>query len=52
MKGDRQGYSPPDPKHFAKLSPEAVTSRNNILTSRSFIAVISAMGKQTQDFES
>lgn len=52
MKGDGHGYSPPDPKHFVKLYPEAVTPRNNILTSRCFIAVISTMGKQTLDFES
>lgn len=58
MNGDRHGHSPPDPKHFVKLSPEAVTLRNNILMSSSFIAVISTflsfstMRKQTQEFES
>lgn len=57
MNGDGHGHSPPDPKHFVKLSPEAVTLRNNILMSSSFIAVISTlsfstMRKQTQGFES
>lgn len=58
MNGDGHEHSPPDPKHFVKLSPEAVTLRNNILMSSSFIAVISTflsfstMRKQTQEFES
>lgn len=58
MKGDGHGHSPPDPKHFVKLSPEAVALRNNILTSSSFIAVISTflsfstVRKQTREFES
>lgn len=53
MKGDGHRHSPPDPKHFVKLFPEAVTLTNNILTSRIFIAVIptflsfSTMRKQT-----
>lgn len=57
MKWDGHRQSPHDPKHFVRLSPEAITLRNDILTSSSFIAVISTflnfstMRKKTWKFE-